>query len=82
MFYIKESPAGTVGPGTGDIATPPVRLSVRPSVRHVQFSHCNSKTPCCNFSKLCWYVHQLDQVMSVCCIVFDIDGIFYDFLKY
>ena len=25
------SPAGAVGPGTGDIATPPVRLSVRPS---------------------------------------------------
>ena len=29
------SPAGAVGPGTGDIATPPVRLSVRLSVRHV-----------------------------------------------
>ena len=27
------SPAGAIGPGTGDIATPPVRLSVRPSVR-------------------------------------------------
>ena len=26
------SPAGAVGLGTGDIATPPVRLSVRPSV--------------------------------------------------
>ena len=26
------SPAGAVGPGTGDIATPPVCLSVRPSV--------------------------------------------------
>ena len=30
-FYIL-SPAGAVGPGTGDIATPPVRLSVCPSV--------------------------------------------------
>ena len=29
------SPAGAVGPGTGDIATPPVRLSVRLSVHHV-----------------------------------------------
>ena len=27
------SPAGAVGPGTGDIATPPVCLSVCPSVR-------------------------------------------------
>ena len=27
------SPAGAVGPGTGDIATPPVRPSVRPSIR-------------------------------------------------
>ena len=27
------SPAGAVGPGMGDIATPPVCLSVRPSVR-------------------------------------------------
>ena len=26
------SPAGAIGPGTGDIATPPVCLSVRPSV--------------------------------------------------
>ena len=29
------SPAGAVGPGTGDIAMPPVCLSVRLSVRHV-----------------------------------------------
>ena len=41
------SPAGAVGPGTGDIATPPVRLSVRTSVRlslsvrlSVTFSFC------------------------------------------
>ena len=33
-FFVKQiflsfsSPAGAVGPGTGDIATPPVRLSV------------------------------------------------------
>ena len=26
------SPTGALGPGTGDIATPPVRPSVRPSV--------------------------------------------------
>ena len=30
-MYVFLSPAGAVGPGTGDIATPPVRLSVRPS---------------------------------------------------
>ena len=30
--YFVLSPAGAVGPGTGDIATPPVCLSVRPSV--------------------------------------------------
>ena len=32
-LHVFLSPAGAVGPGTGDIATPPVRLSVRPSVR-------------------------------------------------
>ena len=52
------------------------RPSVCPSVRHVQFSHCNSKTHCCIFSKLCRYVH---QVMGVCCIVFDIDGMLFEF---
>ena len=31
-MYLLLSPAGAVGPETGDIATPP-RLSVRPSVR-------------------------------------------------
>ena len=43
IVYLLLSPAGAVGPGTGDIATPPVRLSVClsvrlsvcPSVRHV-----------------------------------------------
>ena len=29
LVLIFLSPAGAVGPGTGDIATPPVRLSVR-----------------------------------------------------
>ena len=41
-----------------------------------RFSHCNSKTHCCIFSKLCRYVH---QVMGVCCIVFDIDGMLFEF---
>ena len=65
-------------PGTGDIATPSVRLSVRPSVRpSVTFSfRTNSKTHCCIFSKLCRYVH---QVMGVCYIVFDIDGMLFEF---
>ena len=76
------SPAGAVGPGSGDIATPP-RPSVRPSVclsvRHVCFSHCNSKTHYCIFSKLCRYVH---QVMGVCSIVFYIDGMLFEFFKY
>ena len=30
----------------------------------------------CIFSKLCRYVH---QVMGVCCIVFDIDGMLFEF---
>ena len=72
------SPAGAVGPGTGDIAAPPVRPSVTFSFRTV-----TQKTHCCIFSKLCRYVH---QVMGVCCIVFDIDGMlfefFYEFFKY
>ena len=56
-----------VGPGTGDIATPPVRPS------HLVL-HCNSKTHWCIFSKLCRYVH---HVMGVCCILFDIDGMLF-----
>ena len=32
LIFSLLSPAGAVGPGTGDIATPTVRLSVRPSV--------------------------------------------------
>ena len=36
----------------------------------------NSKMHCCIFSKLCRYVH---QVMGVCCIVFDIDGMLFEF---
>ena len=39
-------------PGTGDIETPPVRPSVCLSVHHVWFSHSDSKTHCCIFSKL------------------------------
>ena len=66
-------------PGDGRYCNAP-RLSVCPSVclsvRHVYFSHCNSKTHCCIFSKLCRYVH---QVMGVCCIVFDIDGMLFEF---
>ena len=46
-------------------------------MRHVWFSHCNSKTQCCIFSKLCRYVH---HVMGVCCIVFGIDGMLLEFL--
>ena len=52
---------------------PSVCLSVCLSVT---FSHCNSKTQWCIFSKLCRYVH---QVMGVCCIVFDIDGMLFEF---
>ena len=64
-------------PGTGDIATPPVRPSVCPVCLSVTFSfRTNSKTHWCIFSKLCRYVH---NVMGVCCIVFDIDGILFEF---
>ena len=70
-------------PGTRDIATPPVRpsvcLSVRPSVcLSVTFSFrtVTQKTHWCIFSKLCRYVH---HVMGVCCIVFDIDGMLFEF---
>ena len=48
-----------------------VRLSVTFSFRTV-----TQKTHCCIFSKLCRYVH---QVMGVCCIVFDIDGMLFEF---
>ena len=57
-------------------ATPKAREILqhpRPSV--CPFSHCNSKTHCCIFSKLCRYVH---HVMGVCCIVFDIDGMLFE----
>ena len=56
-----------------------VRLSVCLSVRlsiTFSFSHCNSKTHLCIFSKLCRYMH---HVMGVCCIVFDIAGMLFEF---
>ena len=34
------------------------------SIRHVSFSHCNSKTHCCVSSKFCRYLH---HVMGMCC---------------
>ena len=40
---------------------------------HLMFSSCFF---CMIFSKLCRYVH---QVMGVCCIVFDIDGMLFEF---
>ena len=65
---------GAEGPGREILQRPPsVRLSVRPSVR---LSVCPSRLV---FSKLCRYVH---QVMGVCCIVFDIDGMLFEFFKY
>ena len=47
--------------GTGYIETPPVRLSVR----HVSFSHCNSKTHCCIFSNFCRHVQFVMAVVSL-----------------
>ena len=53
------------------------------SVRHISFSHFNSKTHRCISSKLCRYVH---HVMGVCCIILILLGrcliFFYEFLKY
>ena len=66
-------------PGDGRYCNAPhpsVRLSVRLSVRHVNFRTVTKKMHCCIFSKLCRYVH---QVMGVCCIVFDIDGMLFEF---
>ena len=65
------SPAGAIGPVTGYIAMPPVCPSVMFSFHSV-----TQKTHCCIFSKLCRYVH---QVVGVCCIVFDIDGMLFEF---
>ena len=53
--------------------------SVCLSVRHVWFSHCNSKTHWSIFSKLCRYVH---HVMGVGCVVFDIGEMLFEFFKY
>ena len=36
-----------------------------------------SETHLCIFSKLCTYVH---HVMGMCCVVFDIDGMLFEFL--
>ena len=73
---IALSPAGAVGPGTGEIATPPVRPSVCPSVtfsfrtvaqkRIAIFSR--------NLAGTC--------TKSWGCIVFDIDGMLFEFFKY
>ena len=60
-------------PMTGDIETP--HMSV--CLSHVSFSHYYSKTHCCISSKPSWYVH----VIGVCCIVFDIDGMLFAFLR-
>ena len=51
------------------------RLSVRLSVMF-SFRTVTQKTHRCIFSKLCRYVH---HVMEVCCIVFDIDGMLFEF---
>ena len=72
------SPAGAVGPGTGYIATPPVRMYVRPSIT-LSFRTVTRKRIDVFFTKLCRYVH---HPMRVCCIVFDIDGILFEFFKY
>ena len=58
---------------------PSVCLSVRPSVHlSVTFSFrtVTQKRIAVFFSKLCRYVH---QVMGVCCIVFGIDGMLFEF---
>ena len=59
--------------GTGDIATPPIRSSVR----HVTFSFrtVTRRKHIDVFSRR--YVH---HVMGVCCIVFDIDGMLFEFV--
>ena len=65
-----------VGPGTGDIAMPPIRLSICLSVT---FSFCTvTRKHIDVFSgKLCMYVY---HAMGVCCIVFDIDGMLFEFV--
>ena len=44
-------------------------IETPPSIRNVSFSHCNSKTH--------WCVH---HVMGMCCIVFDIDRMLFEFV--
>ena len=74
------SPAGAAGPGTGDIAMPPVRPSVCPSVRP---SVCLSVRPSrlvFALTQKCIAVFSRNyQVMGVCCIDFDIDGMLFEF---
>ena len=66
-------------PGTGDIATPPVCLSVRPSVcLSVTFSFRTVTQKRIdvfsrNFAGTC------TMTWGVCCIVFDIDGMLFEF---
>ena len=71
-LHVILSPAA---PKARDVRYCNALLSVRPSVcpSHLVFA---LKTHCCIFSKLCWYVH---HVMGVCCIVFDIDGMLFEF---
>ena len=58
----------------GDIETPPLCLSVCPS--HFVFA-LYLEDVLMYFLKLCRYVH---HDMGVCCIVFDIDGMLFEFL--
>ena len=64
------------GPGQEILKCP----SVCPSVMFFVCFRANFKIHCCIFSKLYGY---MQHVMAVCCIVFDIDGILFEFfLKY
>ena len=69
-------------PGTGDIVTPPVGVSVCPSV---PFSfRTNSKTHCCIFSKLCRYStnHVYLHRPNVCTCVTKHSNMFQTFLNW
>ena len=54
---------------------PPVRLSVCPSIMFSFRTVTQKRIDV--FFRNCRYVH---QVMGVCCIVFDIDGMLFEFL--
>ena len=78
VFNLKDAgsnPLTDEGPGREILKRP---SSVHPSVRPSRLVFTLLKTHCCIFSKLCWYVH---HVMGVCCIVFDIDGMFELFMN-